>query len=133
MSWIKMAVAGIALCATASVASAQAPAGTPQKMGQPGMRGQRGQAMLLNGITLTASQQVAVDSIRAKYRAQRGAMTRGSGRPDEAGRTKMMQVMEKQNAELRAILTADQQKVFDANVAEMKTRREKRRATQPRA
>lgn len=98
------------------------------------MRGQgRGQSMLLDGITLTASQQLTVDSIRASYRAEREkASPNGAGRPDSATRAKYSAMMDKQNTEIRALLNADQQKLFDANVAAMKKRRESMRPA-PRA
>ena len=130
MSWIKMAVAGIALCAGASVASAQGtppagapPMGGPQGGPQGGQRGGRGMAMLFEGITLTEAQQAQVDSISAKYRAERQKLMpngMGGGPPDEGMRAKMMEMMDKQNVELRAVLTADQQKTFDANLEKRK-------------
>jgi Spy/CpxP family protein refolding chaperone len=133
MIWMKMAVAGIALCAGASVASAQGtppagapPMGGPQGGPQAGQRGGRGMAMLFEGITLTEAQQAKVDSISAKYRAERQKMMpngMGGGPPDEGMRAKMMEMMEKQNVELRAILDADQKKTFDANLEKrMKSR-----------
>jgi Spy/CpxP family protein refolding chaperone len=130
MSWMKMAVAGIALCAGASVASAQGtppagapPMGGPQGGPQAGQRGGRGMAMLFEGITLTEAQQAKVDSISAKYRAERQKLMPNGmqgGPPDDATRTKMGEMMNKQNSEIRGILTADQQKVFDANVEKRK-------------
>ena len=139
MSWMRFAVAGLALCAAASVSEAQgAPGGTPPQAGQPGMRGQggRGQAMLFQGITLTAIQEQKVDSIRASYRAQREKLMpngMGGGPPDPAAREKMTAMMDKQNSDLRAVLDQTQQKVFDKNVDEMKKRREQMRATPPRS
>ena len=74
MSWIKLAVAGIALCAGASVASAQgtppanAPQGAPQgpQAGpREGGRG-RGMQMLFEGITLTEAQQKQLQDINDK-------------------------------------------------------------------
>lgn len=132
MSWIRIAVAGLALCASASVASAQG--GTP---GQGGMRGQgRGmRSMLFEGITLTALQQQKVDSIRASYRAEREKMMpggMGGGPPDDAMRAKMSEMMDKQNAQFRALLNHGQQEVFDKNAAEMKKRREQMRPPQTR-
>ena len=137
MSWIKLTVAGIALCAGASVAGAQGapPAGAPQgapqgpQGGPPpgGMRGGRGMAMLFEGITLTEAQQKQVQDISEKYRAQmRELMPNGmqGGPPDDATRAKMDELRTKQNAEIRALLTADQQTIFDKNVAEAKKRRE---------
>ena len=127
MSWIRLVVAGAALCAGASVASAQGtpPAGAPPQGGPQGqgMRGGRGSQILFEGITLTDSQKAQVDSIGAKYRAERQKMMpngMGGGPPDDATRAKMMEMMDKQNAELRAILTPDQQKLFDANVEKRK-------------
>jgi Spy/CpxP family protein refolding chaperone len=130
MSWIKLAVAGLALCAGASAASAQgaAPAGAPATSGpeggpQGGQRGGRGIAMLLEGITLTDAQQVKVDAVKEKYAAERKALMpngMGGGPPDESVRAKMKEMSENQYAELRAILTADQQKVFDANLEKRK-------------
>ncbi len=134
MSLFKIAVASFALVASASVASAQGSPGAGQ--GQPGMRGMgmRGQAMLFEGITLTASQKLAVDSIQAKYRAERGkTMSAGEGRQNSGARTKMAGLMEKQNADIRALLTADQQIAFDKNVTQMKERRLRMRSTVPRA
>jgi hypothetical protein len=39
----------------------------------------------------------------------------------------MMDLQSKQAAEIRAVLTADQQSTFDKNLAEMKSRMESRR------
>ncbi len=138
MSWIKIAAASLALVASASTAGAQRTPGAGQGQGQgaPGSRGQgmRGQATLFEGITLTASQQLAVDSIQAKYRAERGkTMSAGAGRQDPAARTKMTEMMDKQNADIRAVLAADQQAAFDKNIAEMKERQKRMRSTAPRA
>jgi Spy/CpxP family protein refolding chaperone len=139
MSWIRIAAAGIALCASASVATAQgAPSGAEHGKAHGKEQKGRGQAALFEGITLTASQQAAIDGIRAKHRAEHGKTMQSSGstpsgsRQDGAAREKMADMMEQQNAEIRAVLDADQQKVFDANVATMKERRGKVRSKQPR-
>lgn len=135
MSWIKLAVAGIALCAGASVAGAQgtppanAPQGAPQGPqggAREGGRG-RGMQMLFEGITLTDAQQKQVQDLSEKFRAEmRALMPNGfqGGPPDDATRAKMDDLRTKQNAEIRALLTADQQTIFDKNVAEAKKRRE---------
>ena len=139
MSLIRIAVAGLALCASASVASAQGtpPQGhdghhgdksaMPQKHGKVGMH-----KMILKGITLTADQQAKLDAIHAKHSAAMGPMSPDGTRPDENARAKMRADMEAQYGEIRAILTPDQQKVFDANLEEMKQLREKRKSTQPK-
>lgn len=131
MSWIRLAVAGIALCAGASVATAQgtppanAPQG-PQGGAREGGRG-RGMQMLFEGITLTEAQQKQVQDVSEKYRGEmRALMPNGfqGGPPDDATREKMDALRTRQNAEIRAILTADQQTIFDKNLAEAKKRRE---------
>jgi len=126
MSLIRMAVAGIALCASASVASAQggtAPGQAPQ--GEMRGQGRGGQSMLFEGITLTDEQQKKIDDIRASYRAERQKMmpNGAGGPPDDAARAKMKEAMNKQQAEIRAVLTTEQQVIFDKNAAELKLRR----------
>ena len=132
MSFFRIAVAGLALCAGASAAGAQGHEGHAQGKPAVGQQQGRGHAMLLKGITLSADQQAKLDSLMAQHRTERQAMSPNGNRPDSASRAKVRAGMEKNYAEIRDILTADQQKVFDANVAEMKQRREKRQATQPR-
>lgn len=132
MSWIRLAVAGVALCAGASVAGAQGAPGAPPQAGPQGgpgggMRGGRGMAMLFEGITLTDAQQKQTQEIGAKYRAQMMEMMpngMGGGPPDAATRAKMNDLRTKQMAEIRAVLTAGQQTAFDKNVVEAKKRRE---------
>lgn len=131
MSWIRFAVAGIALCAGASVASAQGgppPQGGMQgQQGGPGGRGGRGMQALFEGITLNADQQTKVDAIRTKYRAQmQELMPNGmqGGPPDEGARKKMDEIQEHQTHDIRELLNADQRKVFDTNTATAKKRRE---------
>ena len=85
--------------------------------GQGGGRG-RQMEMLMKDITLTDAQKASVDSITQSFRAQMPAFTPGQP-PDSAARAKRMEVMQKQTAAVRAVLTPDQQKVFDKNVAEM--------------
>ena len=97
-----------------SVALAQ---GAPGPGGFAARRMQR----LLTGITLTPEQQTKVDSITARYAAQMPAFTPGQ-MPDSATRAKMRDVNQKQDGEIRALLTADQQKVWDANVEAMRSR-----------
>jgi Spy/CpxP family protein refolding chaperone len=132
MSWIRYAVAGIALCAGASVASAQGgpPAGAPPMGGQQGQGQGRGRGMqaLFEGITLTDAQQTKVEEIRTKYRSQmqalRPAGQQQPGPMDEATMKKMDELQEHQAHDIREILNDDQRKVFDVNVAAQKKRRE---------
>jgi Spy/CpxP family protein refolding chaperone len=130
MKAIRIATLAAALCVgMTSVAAAQ---GTepPQGQGQAG-RGDRMGGMILKDITLTDAQKAQIKTIREKYMPQqvelRKQVQAAGGPPDEATRAKMMDLQTKQTAEIRAILTADQQTVFDKNVAEMKERMAARR------
>jgi Spy/CpxP family protein refolding chaperone len=121
MKAIRIATLAAALCVgMTSVAAAQ---GTePQGQG----RGERMGGLLLKDINLTDAQKAQVKTIRDKYVPQLQELRKASqatgGPPDEATRTKMMDIQNKQTAEIRAILTADQQVAFDKNLAEMKAR-----------
>ena len=61
------------------------------------------------------------DSIGQAFRAQMPPMQQGTP-PDSATRAKGMEVRQKQYAAVRTVLTADQQKVFDKNLEEMRNR-----------
>jgi periplasmic protein CpxP/Spy len=88
--------------------------------GGPGGVG-RDQALLRN-ITLSADQQQRVDTIRARYRTQMEQMRGQNSGDRDANRTQMRTMMEKQQAEIRDVLTPDQQRVFDQNVADLRAR-----------
>jgi Spy/CpxP family protein refolding chaperone len=122
-----------AACSTNTPPSSTISAGSPRASttaadvprdgrGPGGRGGGRGDQMLLRGITLSTDQQQQIDSIRTRYRTQMEQM-RGSGDRD-AMRSQMRPLMEKQQAEIRAVLTPDQQRQYDQNVAEMRTRME---------
>lgn len=113
---------GLMLVAT-SVVAAQSPNGGGMAGG--GGFAQRRMQRLLQGITLTPDQQTKVDSITAKYRAQMPAFTPGTP-PDDATRAKMRALFGNQDEEIRAVLTPDQQKVWDQNVTEMRNRMQQR-------
>jgi Spy/CpxP family protein refolding chaperone len=87
--------------------------------------------MLLKDITLTDAQKAQIKTIREKYLPQqmelRKAAQATGGTPDQASRAKMTDLQEKQAAEIRALLTADQQKVFDGNLKAMRDRMEARK------
>lgn len=134
MSFIRIAVAGLALCASASIAGAQGHEGhAAGKPADAAAKQGRGHSMLFKGITLTADQQSKLDALMAKHHTERQAMTPDGARPDAATREKRKAAMDKHYAEVREILTADQQKVFDANLAAMQERRQKRQSTAPRS
>jgi Spy/CpxP family protein refolding chaperone len=126
MKAIRIATLSFALCAgLTSVAAAQ---GQPEPQGQGEMR--RGSGMgglLLQYITLTDVQKAQVKTIREKYLPQLMELRKSAqatGGADEANRAKTMDLREKQAAEIRAILTNDQQKVFDVNLKEIRDRME---------
>lgn len=129
MKVIRIATLAIALCAgMTSIASAQ---GQPEPQGQGGRGGGGMGGMLLKDITLTDAQKDQIKTIREKYMPQqmelrKAAQATGTA-PDQATRTKMMDLQTKQAADIRAVLTADQQAIFDKNMADMKARMETRR------
>ena len=105
--------AGLAtLCALA------APAAYAQGGGGGQGRG-RQMEMLMQGITLTDAQKASVDSIGQAYRAQMPPMQQGTP-PDSATRAKRMEVVQLQFKAVRAVLTPEQQKVFDKNLEDMR-------------
>ncbi len=122
-------------CASSSQSSSTiSPAGQPSPAVSPdGQRADRGPGgpggfraradeMLLKDITLGADQRARIDSIRASYRAQMAQLRQQAGDDPQAARARMRPLMEKQEAEIRAALTPDQQIVFDKNVADMRAR-----------
>ena len=122
-----MAALAVALCAgMTSVAAAQAQP-DHEKHGQGEMK--RGGGMggwLLKDITLTDAQKDQVKAIREKYAPRqleiRRAVQATGVAADEATKARMTELHNQQAAEIRAILTADQQVIFDRNLAEMKAR-----------
>ena len=96
--------------------------GAPAAYAQGGGGGQgrgRQMEMLMQGITLSDAQKASVDSIGQVYRAQMPPMQQGTP-PDSATRAKRMEVMQKQFAAVRGVLTPEQQKVFDKNLEDMR-------------
>ena len=127
-----MALAGVLVLGTACAqkpATAQTTTPSPQTSTQQdgcepgGRRGGDRMQRLFNGITLTADQQSQVQAIRERHRSEMQAL---SPRENPDDRAKMMQNMQAQMAEIRAILTPDQQTQFDKNVAEMRDRMQRR-------
>lgn len=101
-----------------AVAPAIAQQGPPGGQGGPGGFAARRMQRLLNGITLTADQQAKIDSIQKSYQAKMPAFAPGQ-MPDSATRAQRFELMRQQNMDIRAVLTTDQQAVFDKNVADM--------------
>jgi Spy/CpxP family protein refolding chaperone len=132
MKAIRIATLAAALCVgITSVAAAQGTEPPQQGQGQGGARRGGMGGLLLKDINLTDAQKAQVKTIREKYLPQqvelRKAVQATGAAPDDATRAKMMDLQSKQAAEIRAILTADQQATFDKNLAEMKSRMDSRR------
>lgn len=119
-SWISLAIAAIVLAVAAPTAEAQ---GGPPPGGMRG--GQRMMEMLLKDITLDDAQKAKLDSIQQKYAKEMPPMTPGE-RPTPEAMQARRELMTKQQDEIRTILTADQQKVYDKNLEEMRARRQRR-------
>ena len=73
---------------------------------------------LMTGITLSATQSDSVKAIDARFAASMKAAMGGSDM-----RAQMTEMRTKQQADLRAVLTSDQQATFDKNVADMEKAR----------
>lgn len=148
MKKVAVVAAAFAALAAAGVAQAQGTGAPAQhqhggeahgQMGPGGRGGMMMEQMLFKGITLTDAQKAKLDTLHQQFRTTMQAQ-RGQGRPDfsairearqkgdTATANKLMaeqrQKMEAQQqahfATIRTILTPEQQKQFDANVAEMK-------------
>jgi Spy/CpxP family protein refolding chaperone len=111
------AIVAALLIGGAAIASAQ---GAMQQGGQARRN------MQLDGIELTDAQKSKLDEIQKKYQpemmALRAEFQNGGDRAELM--KKGVALRDRSSAEIRAILTADQQVVFDKHTAEMKTRME---------
>ena len=129
MKAIRIATLAFALCTgITSIASAQ---GQPAPQGQGEARRGGGMGgMLMKDITLTEAQKAQIKTIRERYLPQQMELRKSAqavgGPPDAATRAKMTDLRDKQAAEIRAVLTADQQKTFDHNLHEMKEEMDRR-------
>jgi Spy/CpxP family protein refolding chaperone len=119
ITYVVAALLGLAV----APAIAQGPPGGG--MGGQGGFAQRRMQMLLNGITLTATQQATIDSIQKVYQAKMPPMTPGQ-MPDSATRAQRFELTRQQNMDIRNVLTTDQRTVFDKNVADMQARMPRR-------
>ena len=108
-----------ALLLVAGAMTARAQSGAAQQ-GQAGRR----PSPLLDNMMLTDAQKAKIEGIQRKYQPEMQAifeaMNNGGDRADAL--RKRTALLEKMQPEIRAVLTADQQPVFDKNVAEMRAR-----------
>ena len=111
------AVVAALLIGGAAIASAQ---GAMQQGGQVRRN------MQLDGIELTDAQKSKLEEIQKKYQPEMMALrTEFQNGGDRAElMKKSVALRDRSSAEIRAILTADQQVVFDKHTAEMKARME---------
>jgi Spy/CpxP family protein refolding chaperone len=113
-----LAALGLLLVASTAAAQAGTPPSTPPQQGGDMM--QRMNDMLFKDITLTPEQKAKIDSIQTKQREeQRMLMQGGGGMQDSTTRAKMTELRSRSNAAIRAVLTAEQQPIFDKNLAAM--------------
>ena len=130
MKAIRIAALGVALLAgSTAIAGAQAATQPPaQQQGGPG-GGRGGFNRSLNGIELTDAQKTKGAEIQAKYQPEMQAIRESmQGGGDRAEAFKKMQALnDKRNPEIRAVLTPEQQAIFDKNLAEQKARMEQMR------
>jgi Spy/CpxP family protein refolding chaperone len=110
----------IAMSSTAAIAQGGGGGGGGQRGG--GMNPEQMKGMYFAGITLSAEQNVKVDSIIKKYSDLNAAMRADQAMDPQARRTKMGENRTKQNDEFKAVLTDDQKKVFEKTLADMAAR-----------
>lgn len=122
MKAICIAALGVALVVASSVAGAQGgPPADGQQQGQAGGRNGRGNPQMA-GIELTADQQTKIGEIQAKYMPELQAI-RAMMQSDRPGAMKKRaELNARMQPEQRAILTPDQQAIFDKNVLAAKAR-----------
>lgn len=155
-SMMAVGLAMVLTAGSAALASAQAAQAAPQRPqhgqwdGRGGPGGRRGGpgAALLHGITLSDAQKAQLKQYReaqrtkfqgereqhaADFQKMRDARQRGDTATANAMmrqfRARMEQQHDAQVAAIRGILTPDQQKQFDANVAQWKQREAQREAS----
>jgi Spy/CpxP family protein refolding chaperone len=90
------------------------------------MRGQHSDPFF-KGITLTDAQKTRIDSIHKAYRTRMDSLRTSNSGDRDAFRT----LMESQNKDVRGVLTADQQKVYDENVKTMQEQMRNRMHNRP--
>jgi Spy/CpxP family protein refolding chaperone len=129
-----LTLAAVAACSHNSTSGSAIQPGSPNASAADGGRGGgrggpggagRADLALLRGITLSADQQQRIDTIRARHRTQMEQLRQQNGGDRDAARTQMRTLMEQQQAEIRAVLTPEQQAQFDQNAAEGRTRMER--------
>jgi len=83
---------------------------------------QRQNEMMFKGITLTTTQQAKIDTLQTAQRTAMQEMMQSGAMQDPAARTHMQEMRTKHLADIRTLLTAEQQVAYDKNLAEMPNR-----------
>ena len=96
--------------------------------------GQSRRNVQLDGIELTDAQKSRLDEIQKKYQPEMMALRTELQNGGDRGELmrKSSALRDRSSADIRAILTADQQVVFDKHTAEMKARMEQAQRQSPR-
>lgn len=134
-------VFGVAAHARAQQASATAPkqqSAEPQPQPQPAQAGtaRMGPAltMLMQGITLSDAQKLQLESVvrasRAEIARTRDSVLAAATPPDSAGRARMLDLVNREYAGIRSVLTTEQQVAFDGRLAELQAAIRSRMAAQ---
>ncbi|HYW30327.1 MAG TPA: hypothetical protein VE869_02390 [Gemmatimonas sp.] len=115
-------LAAALVVASASVAEAQGGGGGGGRMdpAQMAERQAAARAALFEGITLTADQKAKIDTIYAntqKEQMDMRASMQGGGGDMTTMREKMAAITTKQQAAIKAVLTKEQNEVYDKNYA----------------
>jgi len=94
-----------------------------------GRMGDRQDDMLFRGITLTSTQRDSIAKLNAAQHSAMGQMLNShpdGSPPDSATRAQFQALRTQHHSDLRAVLTPDQQKIFDQNLADMRSHMEQR-------
>jgi Spy/CpxP family protein refolding chaperone len=114
MKSLKYVIVSLVLALSFAAPAVNAQDAAP-KANQGQGRGEWG-ARLMQGITLTADQQAAVNTIREDARKQMQTL------PREERRAKGREIMQESNKKIRDVLTSEQQKTYDENLKKMQQR-----------
>ena len=115
------ATLALMLCGAAGAeGQAAAPRTAPPLQGPAGGRG-AGKAPFPS-LDLSAEQKTKLEAITAKYAGENKAAQELMATDFAAGLKRMMTLRDKVTPEIRAVLTVEQQAIFDRNAAEMKAR-----------
>jgi Spy/CpxP family protein refolding chaperone len=137
--FMSVALIGLAVAGTSTVAAAQAN-GQGRVASREGIRADSGRALgrrgprsgargALAGITLTDVQKASLKDIHKKYGEQMKTLRQqnpGKGAAQNVqARTQFQAIAQREQADIRAVLTPAQQTQYDANVARMRDRKGK--------